>query len=180
MARDGLMQITVKKLTDEELLRESAGMTTGHESHLSLRDAYGLEHSPMRTQMFWVRMEGIPTSSSVHLIRHHIWVEKFVKSNRPDRGGNGRADRDTPVDTGLFLNAQSLINMARMRLCNRADKTTREIMEEIKTKVAEIDADLAAFMVPNCTYRGGLCYRPCKYKKEVSIRYDDYRRMFTA
>lgn len=46
------LQVSVKKLTDEELMREACESTFLGKSRASLLDLYKAEHSPVRTQMF--------------------------------------------------------------------------------------------------------------------------------
>lgn len=175
-----MTDIQITKITNIDLLREAAGMTTGNQSRISLLSAYKSEHSPARTQMFWIVMTGIPTSSSVHLVRHKVWVEHFVKSNRPDRGGDVAANRETPINHGMFLNAQTLIEMAKLRLCNKASKQTREIMQDIVSVMKNVDPDLAKFLVPKCVYRHGLCgeFISCKQNTIVFSKYSDYFSLF--
>lgn len=48
--------VSVKKLTDEELMREACETTFLGESHISLNSIYKSEHSPVRTQLFWVNL----------------------------------------------------------------------------------------------------------------------------
>lgn len=159
------MEISIKKYTDEALMRRACEMTMhGASSNMTLEKIYECEHSPMRTQMFWVEMLDIPTFASVHFVRHKIGVEHFVTSNREDRGGKEETDRWTPVNHGMLINAQALINMARKRLCYKAHHEVRKIMEEIVNSMYMIDADLADRMVPDCEYRNG-CHelRPCGY-----------------
>lgn len=175
-----MSDIIVKKITDIDLLREAAGMTTGMKSTMTLERAYINEHSPCRTQMFWIKMLGIPTSSSVHLVRHKEWVEHFVETNRPDRGGNREANRNTPVCHAMFINAPELIYMARTRLCNKASTETRAIMEDIKIETRKVDPDLVKMMVPNCVYRNGLCKElpTCGYKANIMNYYNYYPLLF--
>lgn len=159
------MEISIKKYTDEALMRRACEMTMhGASSNMTLEKIYECEHSPMRTQMFWVEMLGIPTFASVHFTRHKIGVEHFVTSNREDRGGNEETDRWTLVNHGMWVNAQALINMSRKRLCYKAHHEVRKVMEEIVNNMYMIDADLADKMVPECEYRNG-CHelRPCGY-----------------
>lgn len=79
------MKITARKLTDTSLLEAAAQSTSGKE--MRVKDSYHLykwyrsEHSPIRTQLFWIEMLNIPTFVSVHLVRHKIGVEHFVQSN---------------------------------------------------------------------------------------------------
>jgi thymidylate synthase ThyX len=112
--------------------------------------------------MFWVEMRGIPTFVSVHLVRHKIGVEHFVQSNRTDVVET-IADRNTPINHAMLLNAQSLVNLSRKRLCMKASKETREVMQEIKNKVGLVDEILPKYMVKDCEYRGKCVERnPCK------------------
>ena len=144
------MNVTVKRVTDKSLMDKACEFTSGKpRSSTTNYQLYLSEHSPIRTQLFWVEMHGIPTYVSVHFTRHKIGVEHFVQSNR-----NKEADRNTPVNHAMFINAAALINMARKRLCNNADDNTRLLMEDIKLAVLRIDEDLALCMLPECRYRG--------------------------
>lgn len=178
------MKITAAKITtlaDAHLAIEST-MHAGFSAKCSLKQLYQWEHSPSRTQMFWVVMEDIPTKVSVHLVRHAaVGQQHYVMSNRPDRGGAGDdiVTRNSPVNHRMLLNAQHLIDMSRKRLCYKASKETRLVMTMIRNAVEEIDADLALYMVPNCVYRGGYCCepRPCG---NYSVHTYDPERIFFA
>ena len=153
------MHITAKKITDETLLQRACAVTMGAESSKAgLAPLYDCEHSPIRTQIFWVEMLGIPSFVSVHLVRHKIGVEHFVKSNRDDRKGTGNETRESPVNHAMLANAAALIQMARKRLCRQSHKSTVAVMRAIRDAVAGEDPALAAFMVPECEYRGGVCH----------------------
>lgn len=93
------------------------------------------------------------------------------------------SDRYTKVNLLLIINAQSLIDMAKLRLCSMASKETREIFQTIKDKVAEADADLAPYLVRKCVYRGGICCEPrcCGYNKTELFRkeLEQYKLLFT-
>lgn len=158
------MKVTAYKLTGEGLAQRACSFTNHMKSsNISLEKLYHCEHSPMRTQLFWVEMYGIPTFVSVHLVRHSQGVTHYVESNRDDRGGVDKVDRLTPVNHAMLCNAQALINMSRKRLCAKAHAKTQEVMYQIKEAVSEVDDDLARYMVTECVYRGGQCYelKPC-------------------
>ena len=153
------MNIKVRKLTDYNLMRLSMEYTSNAEigklSYSKKCRMYEAEHSPIRTQMFAIEMQDIPTFVSVHLVRHKIGVEHFVQSNRTDRKNVQEiADRNTPINHLMVCNAQALMTMARRRLCKCASKETQEVFKQIKKKVGEIDEVLAEFLVPMCKYRG--------------------------
>lgn len=151
------MKIEVEKITDEALMREACSFTINAASNMSLEKIYRCEHSPMRTQLFVVRMYDIPTFVSVHFVRHTQGVQHYVKSNRDDRGGDKIVDRNSPVNHMMLCNAQALINMARKRLCYKAHKKTRAVMMHIRDCLFTVDLALANSMVRECEYRKG-CY----------------------
>ena len=222
--------VSVRKLTDEELMREACGMTFLGESHQTLLSIYKSEHSPVRTQMFWVTLTNIPLFVSTHLLRHHVGSQPYQLTCRNDRkGGNPglpfkmdmlkaqlqelmshfhkggvytaeqhqkmdemleemdwlkyNADRETPVNLGLCLNAQSLIDMAKLRLCCQASIETRKVFEHIRFKISEIDEALAQMMVRKCIYRNGLCGEPrcCGYNSSdlFKVELERYLENFT-
>lgn len=155
------MNITVTKLTNIDLARRACEFTLhkGGRSTINLRRLYGSEHSPARTQMFWIELRDIPTSVSVHLVRHKIGVEHYVSTNRPDRGADDITDRNSPVNHAMLCNAQALIAMARKRLCFNAEDKTREVFLKLCDRVSSVDPDLAIYLVVDCQYRGA-CYEP--------------------
>lgn len=200
--------VSVRKLTDIDLMRETCEMTFIGKSRLSLLSIYKTEHSPVRSQLFWIKFNGIPLFVSTHLLRHHVGSVPFQLSCRSDRkGGNpgliqridhikkqleecmgmdensrnaiisdaindltwlqANSDRYTPVNLGLLINAQSLIDMAKLRICLQASKETREFFLALREKIREIDPELASVMVRKCVYRGGLCgeTRCCGFNK---------------
>lgn len=81
------MKVEVTKLTDVELLRKANSFTTGHESHMTLAKAYSYQHSPTRTQIFWIELTDIPLFVASQLVRSHVGVQFFQRSKRTDRGG---------------------------------------------------------------------------------------------
>lgn len=159
------MRISVEKLTNVDLARRACQFTihSHADSMISLGKLYRCEHSPMRTQMFWVEMKGIPNFVSVHFVRHKIGVEHYVQTMRNDRGAGEVANRLTPTNHAMFINAAALVSMARKRLCTKAHTETRAVMDAIRAEVAEVDRDLADYMVPECVYRGNVCHelKPC-------------------
>ena len=114
------MEISVKKLTDLDLLHRANEFTTGHESKMSLKRAYFYGHSPIRTQIFWVEMKDIPLFVASQLVRQHVGVQFFQRSKRVDRGGENFAEvcddlsRDIAKiwkeqDEGAMVGMQSII-----------------------------------------------------------------------
>lgn len=154
------MQISINKLTDDALMRRACEMTMRGQSKMTLETMYACKHSPIRTQMFWIEMHGIPTFASVHFRTHGTGITHFVLSNREDRGGGENVDRWTPVNHAMLINAEALQNLAYKRLCQKAHKTVRGIMCAIKEVLAVEDKALADTLVPLCEWRNGRCDEP--------------------
>lgn len=214
--------VSVKKLTEESLMREACETTFLGKSKQSLLSIYKSEHSPVRTQLFWIKLENIPLFVATHLLRHHVGCVPFQLTCRDDRPGgnpglikkidhvnerlqnastgveNGdydwlditlkeviselewvkeNTDRYTPVNLGLMLNAQSLIDMAKLRLCQQAHKETIKVFKAMKEQISTVDPDLADVMVCKCIYRGGLCGEPrcCNYNQTNEFK-EELRR----
>jgi len=112
--------------------------------------------------MYLVEMRGIPSYVSTHFVRHKIGVEHYVQSNREDRSGAKPDDvtRMTPVNHGMMVNAQALINMARLRLCLAADRRTVAVM--IRIRAALRDEAVYPYLVPDCLYRGRCVQGGCR------------------
>lgn len=156
------MEVQIKKITDIDDAYDAIKSTTktGIDPKATLTDIYGWGHSITRTQKFIIKLIDIPTCVSVHLVRHHVGIAHFVTSNRPDRGGDADANRYSPVNHTLDLNAESIINIARARLCFKASKETREVFWKIKKEMQSVDWELANYMLPNCFYQGMVCREP--------------------
>jgi hypothetical protein len=156
------MKIIITKLTSQDLISKAMSYTSDSEVKLSDRvvnQMYDSQHSPIRTQIYMVEMLDIPTFVSVHFVRHSIGITHYVKSNRFDRSNvNEVADRNTLVNHMMLLNAESLINIARKRLCFKASDETREVMEAIVLELNKQNDILANYLMPECWYRGGECH----------------------
>jgi hypothetical protein len=168
------MNIQVQRISSLGLPNELAAFTIhGRDPDKQVKTSnrfwYRSRHSPVRGAIFVIKMYDIPTFVSVHLVRHKVGVEHFVTSNRLDRGATDVADRNTPVSHAMLINADALIAMAHKRLCQKASKETREVMNLIKQRIAMLDVELADCLVPLCVYRGGLCDEkaPCAHASNM-------------
>lgn len=195
---DKEFNVTVKKLTDRELMLSACESTFLGKSNQSLLSIYKSEHSPSRTQLFWIEIKNAPLFVVSHYVRHHVGIEKYQLSMRSDRNGSkdqcpyiadrlseilavpeeyraeeetkemyelleelkNRSGRNALTNLSILVNAQSLIDMAKLRLCNMASPETRQVFSAIKEKISEIDPELASMMVRKCVYRNGLCGEP--------------------
>ena len=121
------------------------------------KDELGKEPSKILNLKSWV---------ATHFARHHVGVEKWIRTQRSDRTGVNRDElpQGAEVEMEIEANAQALINMSRKRLCNQASPETREVMEAMKEEVSKRDKFVAEVMVKECVYRG-FCpeMKPCGY-----------------
>ena len=115
------------------------------------------EHSPLRCLMFNIDFYDIPRYVSDHLVRH-VHAQPFVSTGRSDvlkENPPREEQRMTDLyNMRLFLNAQEIIAISRVRLCTKAEKETRRIWGEVVSQLKDIEPELAAACVPNCIYRG--------------------------
>ena len=138
------------------------------------------EHSPIRSLIYNFKITNLKSWVATHLVRHHVGVEKWVRTQRSDRTGVNRDElpQGAEVEMEIEANAQALINMSRKRLCNQASPETREVMEAMKEEVSKRDKFLAEVMVKECVYRG-FCpeMKSCGYDKTDKFKQelDKYR-----
>lgn len=115
------------------------------------------EHSPLRCLMFNIDFYDIPRYVSDHLVRH-VHAQPFVSTGRSDvlkENPPREEQRMTDLyNMRLFLNAQEIIAISKVRLCTKAEKETRRIWGEVIYQLKDIEPELAAACVPNCIYRG--------------------------
>ena len=156
------MEIQITKVTSWKEVLNAARFTQRKElldkepSDDFKRKIVRAEHSPLRCLMFNIDFYDIPYYISVHLCRH-VHSQPFVSSSRPDvnKENSPRSEqkKTDPVNMRLFLNAQEIINISRVRLCNKAEFETRMIWKEVIQELKKQEPILAAACVPNCIYR---------------------------
>lgn len=177
------MEIKVTRTTNWERVVNAARFTErkaelGKEpSDKFKRNIIRSEHSPIRLLEFDINIMDIPYYAAMHLVRHFVGVEKFVSTQRPDRtGGKDRSElaQDEKVNLLMAANAQAIINISRLRMCSKADKTTRTIWALVVAEIRKQEPILADFCVPNCIAKG-YCpeIKPCWFCK---TKYYDYQR----
>lgn len=150
------------------------------------------EHSPIRKLMFEVTWEDMPYWVGMHFRTHKIGFLScdedifFVQTQRSDRTQQDRdkLPQDAPIRLRAILNAQSIINVSRVRVCRMASKETREAWQSFIDELKVIEPLLATLCVPNCIYRGGFCpegSKGCGYvkSKEFAHNLKDYYNFCT-
>lgn len=118
-------------------------------------------HSPLRLGTILLKLEDIPFYVMGHLVRHNVGVTPFVATSREDRTNKPRNERKQTdlVDMQLNANIEAMINISEKRLCTQADKTTRELWQQVKEEVEKYDEDVAWAMAPSGIYHCG-CTEP--------------------
>lgn len=161
-----MTRITVERLTSWGLALDLARNTMGKEEHGKepssewKRKMLLARHSPIQAVFFRIRMDGIPYWVSVHLVRHKVGVDHFVRSQRTDRTGVCRDDlpQSAPVVHEMIANAQAILAISRKRLCGQASPETRATWEAVVKALREAgEVELADACQPECVVCGGFC-----------------------
>lgn len=175
------MKIKVERILGWERVLNDARITVGKEDlNKEPSDAFKKailisEHSPIRKLMFEVTWEDIPYWVGMHFRTHHVGFKSgdddlyFVQTQRSDRTQSDRNSlpQDAPIKLRVILNAQTLINVSRIRLCRLASKETREAWQMLIDDIKLFEPELGRLCVPNCLYRG-FCpegTKSCGYSK---------------
>lgn len=141
------------------------------------------EHSPIKLVEYNIQFKNLRQWVGVHLLRHGF-ILPFIHSQREDRRkldySRDKLPQGSLNDQDFVVNAQSLINISRKRLCRCASKETQEAWKAVKAEIAKQDKVMADKMVPNCCYSGFCRELNCcgyinteAYKKEL----ENYRKI---
>lgn len=133
-------------------------------------------HSPIRKLSFSFLITDMPYWLHVELVRHHIGIEKYVKSQRDDRNQSdtprAKKPQDAPVDMIIDVNAEALLTIMNKRLCGAASFDMQVLMLVIREEVIKTNPEFTRFLVPMCQHIGGCkefssCNGNCLFFKEV-------------
>jgi hypothetical protein len=145
------------------------------------------EHSPIRKLLYEIVWYDIPYFVAMHFRTHFQGFKSseddlyFIETQRTDRTQKERdkLPQNAPVMLRCQVNAQSMINVSRVRLCRLAMFQTREAWELALKEVKKIDPLVARACVANCFYRGHCPERKktCGYSKSGIFQelLQDYR-----
>lgn len=109
------------------------------------------------------------------MLVRHIHAQPFVSTSRPDIDGKQipreEQKKIDPVNMRLFLNAQEIINISRVRLCNKTEKETKKIWNIVIEELRKTEPELANACVPNCIYRG-FCpeFESCRFNNTEQFK----------
>lgn len=133
------MNVTVTKLTDVELLRKANSFTTGHESKMTLAKAYAYQHSPIRTQLFWIECREIPLFVASQLVRSRVGVQFFQRSKRTDRGGEDFRIECHDFGQRLDIIAENADEGLSEKKADELTQTLGEMENEVKAWSSRFD-----------------------------------------
>ena len=138
------------------------------------------EHSPIRKLWFDFKWTDLESWVSVHIVRHKIGIEHFVRTQRTDRTGVDRKKlpQDSLVEHRITINAQALITISRKRLCMNASPETRDAWTALLHQIKDIEPELYSACVVECVYRG-YCpdFKKCGYSttEDFQVQLEYYR-----
>lgn len=138
------------------------------------------EHSPIKLVEYCIQFSQLRQWVGVHLLRHEHVIPQihtqrndrrdileeypYIKreleeleeeiKNDPDFNPRDLVHQGERNDQDFYVNAQTLINISRRRLCSTASKETRQAWQAVKEAIMEFDPIMASFMVRQCIYRG--------------------------
>ena len=101
-------------------------------------------HSPIRELQFVFLLEDVPYWVAMHLVRHHIGCQPYVRTQRNDRQTDydrRKAPQDAPIDMMWSMNAEALMTIANKRLCEQAAQETHDAVEEMCALVAKANPE---------------------------------------
>jgi hypothetical protein len=159
--------IKVRALVDVQecgrVARATQGLTGNIVSLRTWKQWLKAEHSQIQIFFLSIEMSDIPSYVSVHLVRHHVGINHYVRSQRPTAMNpvgydRRKAPQDALVNHTMILNPQSLIAISRKRLCHKADPATRRLWSYVRDVISRHQdpyvAAIASVMMPDCEYRG--------------------------
>lgn len=191
------MECTVKRVMGWNIALNSARTTVGKKdlekepSDDFKKRSLISEHAHIRNLFYEAVWTDIPYWVVNHLARHHIGFHSgeddtvFVETQRSDRTGLDRdkLTQDAPVTFRAVMNAHSIINVSRVRLCMVAAKTTIEAWQLFLVELGKIEPILFNLCVQNCLYRG-FCPEPscCGFVRTSAYRHEleDYRKFIES
>ena len=114
------------------------------------------EHSPIRELTIKFRIAEVMRWVAGQLVRSKN--EHYMSTGRSDRGNVPRSEQTLENIHSLMesKNAQHIIDTSKKRLCiGCVSKETRELWEDVVTRLSTEEPELAFYCVPNCVYRNG-------------------------
>lgn len=164
------MKVKIERITDWNDVYREALATVGKEPKRKRQPnndwkKYILlgEHSPIRALEFRIEFQDIKYRTAMHLRTHHIGIWQpedlvFISTQRDDRKADtisrDNKPQSAPVKAVFRMNAQSIINVSRKRLCSLADKDTLNCWSKAIVELEKLEPVLSSVCAKECIYRG--------------------------
>jgi hypothetical protein len=179
------MNVSFVRLVGPEWMVAPMRITQGKEFRLDERQMPGIStwgrmlatcggtpHSPVRAVIYRIYAFDVPSWVATHYSRHHVGIQPYIQSQRTDNKDADYNRDDSPqgafVNMLIDMNANSIINVAKARLCNKAAPETRKLFELLKISLYEdgdkYDRKLSELMQPPCKWYLK-CFEPSPCKK---------------
>jgi hypothetical protein len=185
------MKITVERLIGWKEVLNSARITVNKSeldkepSDSFKRSILLAEHSPIRNLTYKIVWEEIPYWVAMHFRTHHIGFRSgeddiyFIQTQRTDRTQVNRDKlyQNELINMSAILNAQSIINVSRKRLCFQTAEETRNVWKNTLEVLKEKEKILYYLCMSECVYRGFCPERVCCGWCN-SVEYDDLRKEY--
>jgi hypothetical protein len=150
--------IKIIKPLDWNIIKQAALTTKGLKPKSAVTSEWKTkallsEHSMLYFSDMILEVE-MQYKTAMHLVRHNKTAGFYmlVQSQRPDWTDKPR-DPEAIVKTIIKVNPKALIEISRVRLCNKAAEHTIKTWEEILQHIKLTEPELYQACVPNCLYR---------------------------
>ena len=161
------MKVSFKRLIGPEEMVPAMRVTKGKDMFdakmPSLKLWYKMilsQHSSHRVVVYRFYCEDVPYYVHTHFVRHNQGIQFHVKSQRVDKD-RANSLQGAFVDMLFDANVQALLNVAKARLCYKADDTARSLMKKIKYALIfegdEYDKVLGKLLMKPCQWYPGFC-----------------------
>lgn len=165
------MKIEVRRITDPELWRECAEMTTGKPCKMSWYEMLKTGHSPIREQRYMIKFYDIPQFVTGHIIRHDKFANPFVQSKRVDKGGADFTKICKDIADEIGRQIDEVVNMGHLpvavaKLCEK-ESEIRELPSKFdRLAPSSFAFDVNAEEIINIS-KARLCYKASKETREI-------------
>lgn len=155
------MEIEITKIREmDDVLKGVLKHVWGVDSKMNMKKMFASNDSILEIQEY-VAVCKVPRSVALqietHKKKHRAYM--WLGTGRPDRADRvqGEYSREQIIPMTIVFTPRWIKEVSHYRMCSKAEAPTREFMKLFKEKLAEVEPDLAAQMMPMCEFRNGLC-----------------------
>lgn len=165
------MKIEVRRITDPDLWREFAEMTTGKPCKMSWYEMLKTGHSPIREQRYLIKFYDIPQFVTGHIIRHDKFANVGVRSKRIERGGENFREVCNGIADTMYEQTDEVVRMGHLPMAVaelfKCVEKVRELPDRFDREAPSSFAfDTNAEEIINIS-RARLCSKASKETREI-------------